>query len=957
VTTVRVPVRVRIEVTEERADAALIALITDAVDAALGRAVRHARTVDAVRAAAATGSRAEPAISVCLTGDPLPDAVAAGLERSLRLSASLAAARLTGPPTPRCDQMPVLVPGEPRDDDRVETDASGADTYRVPYYDRAGDTVPMRLQGVSKPTPAQPPRPPTVRLYRVTGPDDLGAAIRRHPRRPTAAWFVVVFAPARPGAAVDDHRADVAILMLVVQDIAAGTLTGGAATSIGSWTFPGGEGPAGQTPIDFVDADRLQPYGHAKGADVKKLWTDAFMIDAVRMFPHDKPELQRRWAENRAARLPAMAEVTLFALTKGGKTVTVGELPPAFPAEPLDLLVLTEDDVQAMRADTYGHDCPPMDDGDPGVWAALQGLFVAAPAAPRRAFYGEPAIEDWPPDIAERLRTRVKVVADQLHTSPEPFVGGFLLAATAEVNRRCQRLTSSHAPLTPQLMEMARAFGPIRDLYQEYVAVMVSEDARRALPCPVRGHSRQWTTAFGSVYEPARDDAVAAMFVAACQDILLQTLFATHHALYDRIANFPRYMALTRTLLLVMLSDTADLMALRDTLADQENRAVLLGALVPGSTAGGAAAWLTVTSTVVDAVTPEQVSREPAAGTTRATRGGWRVYDGRGRWWSRTELEALIAAQRQQATAVDALLDKVTEVDELVRKLKKAQERDAQMSTEAGHELTEAVDDAFRELIADLLKENEKRTRQAATDRTLAFGLANFGRSDDVTNELGATLSGIHKLADEMLGTAFTDHDAYVAGVSRLAAEEIGKAEIWEIVNLVGITALAIVCPPAAFVVGAAQAIEGLSTAYEHRDLQRAMLNGDEILSKAQVEAELWSAWIGAALTVIPELPSVARGAGSATRSIVRGEASEAVAAATRQALRQVAKHLAELSVEHFIARFGRELVQAYLINLALSKAMNRIAAAVAEQVAVTGRPASAGDVLDVLGRTLGGGS
>jgi hypothetical protein len=52
--------------------------------------------------------------------------------------------------------------------------------------------------------------------------------------------------------------------------------------------------------------------------------------------------------------------------------------------------------------------------------------------------------------------------------------------------------------------------------------------------------------------------------------------------------------------------------------------------------------------------------------------------------------------------------------------------------------------------------------------------------------------------------------------------------------------------------------------------------------------------------------------------------------------------------------RFTKELTQAYLINLALSKAMNRIADAVAHQVAVTGE-ASIGDVFDVLDRAVQG--
>jgi hypothetical protein len=336
-------------------------------------------------------------------------------------------------------------------------------------------------------------------------------------------------------------------------------------------------------------------------------------------------------------------------------------------------------------------------------------------------------------------------------------------------------------------------------------------------------------------------------------------------------------------------------------------------------------------------------------------RAGWRVYDGKGQWWSRAELDAVITAQRQQVTAVDPLLDKVSQIDGLVRELKAAQVLDANASTSLGHQLRSHVDDVFKALLSDLLKENERWLAKAGTDRKLAFGLANFAREDvRSASDIGAKLSGIHKLAGDRLRPAFSDQDAYVSGISRLAAEEIGKAELTEILSLVGLTVLAIFCPPAAFGVGLVQAAEGLMTAFEHRDLQRAMLNGDEILSKAQVEAEMWAGVINAALTVLPEVPSLARGAGTATRAVFRGEATEAAAAATRQAMRKVAQHLAELSIEHFTTRFARELVQNYLINLALSKAMNRIAEAVARQVGVAGH-ASPGDVLKVLSSAIQG--
>jgi hypothetical protein len=86
----------------------------------------------------------------------------------------------------------------------------------------------------------------------------------------------------------------------------------------------------------------------------------------------------------------------------------------------------------------------------------------------------------------------------------------------------------------------------------------------------------------------------------------------------------------------------------------------------------------------------------------------------------------------------------------------------------------------------------------------------------------------------------------------------------------------------------------------------------------------------------------------------MKREATEAAVAATQQAMRNIAKRLAELSLEHFTIEFTKQLTQGYLINLALSKAMNRITDAVAHQVAVTGE-ATIGDLGGVLDLAIEG--
>jgi hypothetical protein len=942
VTTVRVPVTVRVEVTEDRVDDELVALVTDAVDAALGRAVDRALAVRLV--SEATDCRVV-ASSVSVSGDPVPGRVSGALEESLLTSVDLAAARLTRRTTGSEDVEVRSGQGERLDDDRLVVGAAG-DAYQVPYYDHDGKTADVRLHGMPPdPGTASTGKPHPQRLRRLTNPREIGIEIVRRIGGVPAETVAVIGAP---------PEGDGAFIAFV--DFAGTQATVHDAMPLGVWDFPGGNKEARLANVNFVSADRWSFYGQATGeSQVQALLVQAMMIDLMRDAVGVGEEDLKRQALKRIKRLPARTGDTLYLyqLTAGGAPVWIGEAEPRMPRGPMDVVVVTEDDPEE-REDTYGK-CPPLDSEEPSMWLGMLGLLHDSPSTPDTPFLGEPAVELFPPAVSARLSRRMSEVAGLLHMSPGKFVGGFLIAAMVHIDTSCRKLTHNRAPMGPQLRNMAAAFGPVQELKRAYINTLLSQDDRKALPCPVAGQSREWVERFADVLGSARDDAVASMFVTQCQDVLLQVLFSSGHELHNRAENFASYMKLTRMLLTVMLADVPELMGLRGALADELGRERLL--LMTSMSAGGqlAAGWIEMTGKVMDSVTSRPESRPPEAGTVARFKDGLRVYDGKGRWWSLAELDAVLTTQRQQVTAVDPVLDKVSEVKEVVEKLKAAQFFDAHASTAMGHALTTAVDDFFRELLADLIKENDRWKGKAVSDRKLAFGLANF-RRDDGESEIGAQLTGIYKLADERLRPAFADPAPYVAGMRRLADVEIGKAELSEILNLVGLTVLAIFCAPLAFAVGVIQAAEGLETAFEHRSLQRAMLDADEILSKAQVEAEMWAAVIGLALAVVPEVPSALRGARTLGRAAMKGEATELAIAATRQAMREVVQKLAELSLEHFTVRFVKELTQGYLINLALEKAMNRITEAVAHQVTVTGE-AGIGDLGEVLGRAIEGGT
>ena len=951
-TTLRMPVRVRVDIVEDRlTDPTLVPLITETVDAAVGRAVDRARTVRILRERPPADESPRP--TVRFTGDPLPARVAAELEASLLRVLARVPLRLGAGPDAGPGRVVVASEqAEGLDDDRVTVDEAGDDAYQVPFYDRGGDTLALPLRGRRRAGGAAGAGPERFarRLRRFATVAELWAAIMERTSGRPPSELVAVFEFAQDGAV---HATFIDV------GGAGGGATVRADTKLSVWSFPtGAAGGAILVRPNFAEADTWSRLDRATGQEAQRKLRQQGAIMALRATGSSATgdELRQQADELVKDLPPCTAAVTyLDQLTLQGTAVWVGESTVELPEATRPAYVFTEEVALDADEDAYGK-CPPLEAISATRWLESIGLLHPDPGTTDEAFLSELALELWPPDISARLRSQMQAVASLLHMGTTKYVGAFLITAMAHIDKRCRTLARSGAPMGYQLKEMASAFGPMRDLARFYGDAMETMDRQRQLTCPLAGQSASWRLHFAEVFGSASDDAVASMFVSTCQDILLQVLFSSHAALSERAQNFDHYMPLTRLLMTVMLSDTVELMALRESLVDREQHEMALatgaGGMLGGPMVGYA--WVSLTASLVDEMNAEPAPGHSPSGTVTRHRDGYRVSDGKGRWWSRAELDAVIGAQRQQVAGIDPLLDKVAGIDGLVRTLRAAQQLDRMAVTTIGHAMTSSVDDTFRDLISDLLRENERRRKQAAVDRTLAFGLATFTSDDDVASEIGARLSGIHKLADERLRPLFTDRDAYRTGLSRLAAEEIGKAEIIEFFTFVGLAALSVFCPPLAFAVGAVQAIEGLETAFEHRDLQRAMLGGDEILSKAQVEAEMWGAVIGAALTFLPEVPAVVRGAGSVTRSLVKGEAVELAGAATRQAMRRITAHLAQLSIEHFTKAFVRELVTMYLINLALGKAMSRIADAVARQTTVTGG-ASASDLLDILGQAIQG--
>lgn len=877
-TTVRMPVRIRLELDPDQAHPGLAEVVRDATERAATRAATRAGRLPVLRDAIPSAGPGE--VTVRFAGDPLPEWLAADLTAGVR--AGLHAA-----------------------------------------------TTPLRAAPATAPAAASTPRPPAtrtrMRLRTFTSLGELWAAVLSHyDGRPPARLLVI----ARDSEGSPRHwvmtPAGVDELPLVE---VSGTFS--------DWLLPSGGGDARLTGDSNVLADELRYRDRVDTPERFRTVLTAMLLEYLTELHPPRNPTQRRVLADRAAnearRYRFDEPATLYEFFAGGARVrwylgsavlTRGSLPVA---------VLTEE--VTLAGGGYGKDCPPLD------------LTTADEAHLDRPYLGEPSLDEWPGDYLH-LAELIKDIATRLRMTEGRYAGSFALVAAAEVARQAELLgTVGGGTLARQaeLSRLAQALTLVNNLAAAYVAAMYDLDRGKQLPCPIAARSGQWALHFHQLFIPRRREAVGQLFVSACQDVLLEVLENSAVELARRTAEFPRYMKVTRALLVILLARNVDLVALREKIADTRERE-LRGRLTVGSPFD----WYRASADVVAAVRGGKPDSSAPGSVVFVDNEYW-AKDANGRWWSDRQLALAIGTSRKEAFLVDPFLEKVTDLDDIVRRLRDAQARDDAREGAVALE----VDAVFAEVLAEVKRENEVRTQRARRDRAIAVGLASF--VENRKDEIGARLTGIHRLADERLRPMFEYRAVYVDGLRALTDAELGKAELWEFFNLVGLPFLAVFCPPAAFLIGAVEAVDALVTAYEHRGVQRAILGGDDIITRAQVEAELWAAWIGVALTFLPEVPRATR---AVSRALPGSEQRAAAIAATRLAEAEAKRLLAEATSERLVSAFLREAAKGYVLNLALSAVINRfIDAVVGDDVAGNVSPAKLRRVMAEAVRAAGGAS
>ena len=587
------------------------------------------------------------------------------------------------------------------------------------------------------------------------------------------------------------------------------------------------------------------------------------------------------------------------------------------------------------------------------------------------AVEGEPKLEALGPAAAP-LKELMDRICTALEIQPCAYVGSFVVEAGRFVGVRAQQVASdpeqtagrneapppgvqgnlgsvhftAAASVHVQLQRHLAATVPLIDqLAQAY------QDVLRERPGLIEGtwHDRyvSWQLRFGSEYVNSLSRGVGELFAMTCGVLFGQLLRGSRRVMDDARFNVDRTAKVFEQRILPQLVDIAELLRWRDDLKSTRLNAsfansgegfqpeeVVIAPEVPMPAArkGGSSqrdAWAAAAGAFTTGLAPAP-ARSDAAGTGRAGEvvhagGSYRVRDHSGRLLSLDELEQSITLRRGGVESTDPLVSHLDDLPATVGRMQGG------------------TDHVKRELIAVLARMQESSDdimAQAAADVWYGFRASGISENIPQATVPGSkyALGGIHQLAHAQLADFFRGSRYYAIGIDDVMDTELGRKGLTQAIEFIGIVALSVLCPPAGIVLGIEVAAYHLAEAYEKQSVYDALWEPTQVLSRAEVELELFGAWFGFIVSLLPAAGKALGALGKALRPLAAaaeeaGAASRAVSAEAADAA--VSAWLREVEVD-LVEQFITELVKGELLNKLVEVVMTPVMEHLQRELEVT---------------------
>jgi hypothetical protein len=604
----------------------------------------------------------------------------------------------------------------------------------------------------------------------------------------------------------------------------------------------------------------------------------------------------------------------------------------------------------------------PAENGGSGT--SIGGTGICEP------FLGEPSTDQL--DAAGRLLSdRMQRIAGQLEIQPCKYVGHFLIAAAstlgalarrvgvADINETGTTTVASgegslgsldfHPGASVQLQLLRHLAGVVPAITELSGSLQdVMAENGKLIAGDYEGAAGSWMLQFVEELHGILDEAVGDLFKMTCRVVLLQLLNTSRAAIDARRLEpgFSAFAGLFERIVVPQLADIDELMHLRDRLQGAQAAAAYASANqrmvnayfagVPGapgaSTTQGSppgqprpGSWQEARAGVTRALTPtHHLAEGPAAPNAYETieQGGvMRIRDRRGDLWTLEAIEQAIVLRRGTIENVEPLVKQLTDLPETMERFRNP----------AG-----GVRAELQSVLDEMSYNNWDITTSAREDPDYAFGTRVPHGGTETVPGTGYELQGIHLLAHREIAEFFRGDPFYARGLDRILGAAETAHTFTVVAEFVGIVLLAVVCPEAAVYAGVALAAYHYDEAREHERLYGALIDPEQVISYAEVEAELFGAELGLALSLLPVAGELLGEARAAFR-VIAGEAAEVSEAAARAAAEQAATGLIRTAEHGFVEKFVIEATKAYAIQKVFEQVLAPIMESLEREWGTTG--------------------
>jgi hypothetical protein len=605
---------------------------------------------------------------------------------------------------------------------------------------------------------------------------------------------------------------------------------------------------------------------------------------------------------------------------------------------------------QAKTGGTLGaggsRECPPDEVGLPGGLTGDEG-----PGTADQPLRGEPALGELG-DAGELLAKLMEPIAAALALTRGNHVGQFCWRAANCLNEKaveCQYMmeaatgqnkagagkrnnmgavdfTPGDSNIIARVRELAAVVPMLSQLMATVVDVFLGE-FRCSIHGPWRGRGESWALRFLDDVVPMLETAVGSLFVAATRSSLLQLLATSLVEIEQRRKAMPRYAALFEKWILPFVVDLAELELLYELLsaygpaygvakkALEASHAELL--------ADAAGDWRQAGARLVAALQDQPVVRALGLPFDIVTEGGVSKIRGtNGVLWTTADLKSALTLRRGVVEGIDPLVKQITDTPDAIRRFKN----------------TVSIRDELQKLLDEMADNNREMSIKAIRDPMFAFKSSSIAEQIPQATVPGTkyALQGVHLVAHEQIGDAFGNAPYYAKGLDRLFDTEEGFKTFKGVGILTGFVLLSVLVPGfVVFVAGVGLATYEIAGAYEKQRLYKSLIDPDKVLSHADVEVELFIAWFGLVMSLIPEAGTAVKGLAAGWRAFLKGEAKGLGKLAGKALAKRVARELAELAAKDLLAAFVSELALNIVISEIIQKAVEPLAEHIRDEAAL----------------------